>query len=632
MGNGDQAEGPGAFYPGGCLIGISTHIGDETVMATTTAQIQQLYVAYLGRAADKAGLDYWSQQLNAVPATLTLESLRANFVNEQPEYTAAYAGLTRSETVSKIYLQLFGHSADAAGLAYWTTGGGATVNADQLLQAFVNGASAADAKVVANKVLVAEVYTSVAGANYTQADAASVISEVDGSAASVTTALGHLSDGSLGGIATTEGIATLKADAIADAAVLSYEASKVASLKALNDKIVALDKGYDSGLTAIADGSDAGTVAGDSYSEVVVAIANATKLRNEIGGSTAQLQLDAKTASDKLADARQALVDTKPTAVSDINKYNAAVKADAAVTGPTQTKIDTDTAALQGVIGEALSPNAVAFKAASDAYVTAGGAAIADADALFDAITKASPAKLAEIDKAFNTGVFASTYANVKADGVAQAAKDVTVNALKAAQVAIGGANGDYVKASVANDAAVKVVADAQAADALVAEAKAETTAHKAITDVAVETQKAVNALNLSHGHDLDASTPNLVGDDAKADLFYFSAIKGTDDFTITDFNKGDALYIGEGYSLTSGVTTATDGSYVGTNASAKEVFFLQDKTTGVVSAVIETNAVGHAAGGSDTNVAIITLAGVTSLTDVSFANGVITSNHVAVA
>ncbi len=39
-------------------------------MATTSAQVQQLYVAYLGRAADKAGLDYWLGELNATPATI----------------------------------------------------------------------------------------------------------------------------------------------------------------------------------------------------------------------------------------------------------------------------------------------------------------------------------------------------------------------------------------------------------------------------------------------------------------------------------------------------------------------------------------------------------------------------------
>ncbi len=595
-------------------------------MATTTAQVQQLYVAYLGRAADKAGLDYWTNELNATPATLTLEDLRANFVNEQPEYADAYAGLTRSETVSKIYLNLFGRPADAAGLTYWTTGAGASVSADQLLVAFINGAATADAAVVTNKVLVAEVYTSTAGDNYSQADATTIIADVDGTAASITTALGQLSDGSLSGIAIPAGVATLKADAIADAAVTSYEASKVESLKALNDKVVALNATHTAVLTAIADGADAGTVAGDSYSEVVVAIANATALRTNISASsTAQLQLNANTAAATVATERADLVKVSATAVADINAYNAAVTANAALTAPTTAKVDTDTGALQGII-DANTANTDAFDAASAAYVTAGGTAIADADALYAAISTANAATLAKIDTAFNTGVFATTYAAVKADGVAQAAKTAAVTAQTAAEAKVGT---DYVNASVASTAATKLVADAQAADALVAEATAETTAHQALVDAATATQTAVT--DLAFAVDATATTGTLTGVTDKADLFYFANTTHVNDFTIASFDKGDAIYVGEGYTLASNVTTDANGFYVGTNASVKEVFFTQNATTGVVSAVIEGNATGHIAGtGATDNVTVITLSGITSLTDVSYANGVITSSHVA--
>ena len=593
-------------------------------MATTSAQVQQLYVAYLGRAADKAGLDYWMAELNASPAVLTLENLRSNFVNEQPEYADAYAGLTRSETVSKIYLQLFGRSADAAGLEYWTNGAGASVNADQLLTAFVSGASAADAKVIANKVLVAEVYTSTAGANYTQADAASIISEVDGTAASVTTALGHLSDGSLSGIAIPEGVAILKADAVADAAVVSYEASKVASLVALNDKIVALNSdGHTAVLLSVKDGGDVNTTV--DYAEAANAIANATLLRDNISlTSTAQLELDSKVAADAVAVERADLVQNSPTAVADINAYNAAVAANNALTAPAPAKIDTDTAALQGVI----DTNATAFADANTAYVAAGGTAIVDADGLFAAISAANAATLAKIDTAFNTGVFAQTYANVKADGVAQAAKDAAEDKLAAAEVKVGG---DYVSAAEDSAAATKLVADAKAADALVAEAKAETTAHDAVMDVAGDAQDAVNALG--YAVDVTATAAPIAGDNTKADLFHFTNTTHVNDFALSNFNKGDAIYVGEGYTLATGVTTAAgvEGFYNGTNTAIKEVFFTQNATTGVVSAVIEGNAVGHTAGtGVTDNVTVITLTGITSLSDVSFANGVIVSSHVA--
>ena len=118
-------------------------------MAITSQQVQELYIAYLGRGADKAGLDYWLAELNAEPAVLTLENLRANFVNEQPEYQNTYGGLSTAQVVAKIYENLFGREGEAEGLAYWTGEvQSGNVPVDQLLVAFLNGASAADRAVV----------------------------------------------------------------------------------------------------------------------------------------------------------------------------------------------------------------------------------------------------------------------------------------------------------------------------------------------------------------------------------------------------------------------------------------------------------------------------------------------------
>lgn len=604
-------------------------------MAITSAQVQQLYVAYLGRAADKAGLDYWLGELNANPATITLEQVRANFVNEQPEYAAAYGGLNRTETVSKIYLNLFGRPADAAGLAYWTTGGGASVSADQLLVAFINGASATDAKTVANKVLVSEVYTSTAADSYTQADAAEVLADVDSTAGSVTAALDKLSDGTLAGIAIPAGVATIKAQAAAEAAQTAYETSKVASLQALNDKVVALNADYNVPLAAIKDGADANTTI--DYAEAEVAINNATLLRNDIAGganvTTAQIELDAKQAADKVADERAKLVNTQADAVKNIDAYNAAVVADNKLTAPTQAKIDTDTGALQGIIDA--STNAAAFTAASDAYVAAGGSAIADADALYTAISTANAATLAKIDAAFNTGVFTTAYAAVRADGVAQAAKTASLKAVSDAKDKL---SSDYVTASEASVAAAKKLADVKAADALVAEGTAETNAYTAVKDVTKDAQKAVTELTYASNVEdtLDAAT---VTGTAKADLFYFTSTTHTNDFTIGTagtasslFTKGDALYIGEGYTFNSGALSAG-------NNNVKEVFFI--KGDNGVQVVIESTVAGSTntttnattgvvtdtANATDT-AAIITLTGVTDVAQLSFSNGVI--SHVA--
>jgi hypothetical protein len=607
-------------------MSISTHIGDETVMAITSAQIQQLYVAYLGRAADKAGLDYWLNDLNGsttAPATLTLENLRANFVNEQPEYTSAYAGLTRSETVSKIYLQLFGRSADAAGLEYWTNGDGASVNADQLLVAFVNGAGATDAKIVANKVLVAEVYTSSSGANYTADDAKSIIANVDETTGSVTGALTDLA--ALPGIALPANVALVKADVAAAAAVTSYETSKVASLVALNDKVVALNatSGANITLASVKDGNADKIV---DYSEAANAIANTTELRDAISENTTdELSATSITAVERVAEARALLVANDANAVTKINAYNAAVAADAEVAAVDSTAVANSKGSLDGVLS--VGSNQETFDASVASYKTASGsnAVITTGAELYAELVGANAAKLAQLDTAFSTGTFASIYSTLKTLAATDAAKLASEAKVDDTASAVG----SYADRSVEATTAAKVLADAKAADALVAQGEAEFTAHKAVTDSASDANHAVTVTNVSTIHDIHLGAIAADENGTSAELFYFSAIKATDDVIVVNFAKGDALYVGDGLAFNSNVTVDTDGFAVGTNTAAKEIYFTKD-INGVVNVNIETNAVGHTAGtGATDNVAVITLSGITDLSEVSYANGIVTTSHV---
>lgn len=598
-------------------------------MAITSAQVQQLYVAYLGRAADKAGLDYWLNELNGSttkPATLTLENLRANFVNEQPEYQNAYAGLTRSETVSKIYLQLFGHSADAAGLEYWTTGGGASVNADQLLVAFVNGASATDAKIVANKVLVAEVYTSTAGANYAAADAKTVLANVNGTTASVTQALTDLA--ALPGIAVPASVALVKADVAAANALISYETSKVASLVALNDKVVALNATYGATLASVKDGIDINTTV--DYAEAVNAINNTTALRTKISGlSTTDLQTASAAATKTLAADRAELVANDPNAVTKINAFNAAVAADAKVAAVDPAAVSNAQTGLTAIL--ASGTNQTTFNTAVTAYKTDSGstATIVTAADLYAELKGADAAKLAKLDAAFGTGTFSSNYSTLKTLAATDAAKVASTKAVTDATTALSSVHTSTYAADskIAADAA-KILADAQSADTLVAQGKAETDAHKAVFDSAFDAHKAVtDAAATIHDIDLGAITADVGGN--TAELFYFGDIKAADDVSIANFAKGDALFVGEGLTFNSSVTI-TNGLAVGTNTAAKEIYFTKG-ADGFVNVNIETNAVGQTSGAAD-NVAVIKLAGITDLSEVSYANGVVSTTHAYVA
>jgi hypothetical protein len=119
-----------------------------------------------------------------------MEQLRSNLVNEQPEYAEIYGDKTRTELVTKIYTNLFERAPDAAGLEYWVNGDGSTVNADQLIVAFLNAATTDDQAVVENKLEVANHYTAELGGadTFDKAEAATYIADVDGTDASVTSA------------------------------------------------------------------------------------------------------------------------------------------------------------------------------------------------------------------------------------------------------------------------------------------------------------------------------------------------------------------------------------------------------------------------------------------------------------
>lgn len=137
----------------------------------TEAEIQareavaELYIGLFGRATDPDGLDYWVNEL--VTGNLTEEQVRANFVNDQPEWEDGLGALTNEQLVFEMYGYLFEREPDEAGYAYWVneldTG---SVNADQLVFALINGAGLEDRRVLDYKV-EASLYFSD---NYLEAD------------------------------------------------------------------------------------------------------------------------------------------------------------------------------------------------------------------------------------------------------------------------------------------------------------------------------------------------------------------------------------------------------------------------------------------------------------------------------
>ncbi|WP_269603693.1 DUF4214 domain-containing protein [Prochlorococcus marinus] len=124
----------------------------------TSTQLQELYVAYFGRAADPTGLDYWTEK-GISTATFAAD------MYVQAEFKDAYGSLSTESQVNQIYKNLFDREADVAGLTYWTQ----QINlgnlklaeiANDLIWAAQNNAGSADDKTaLANRTNAAVAYT-----------------------------------------------------------------------------------------------------------------------------------------------------------------------------------------------------------------------------------------------------------------------------------------------------------------------------------------------------------------------------------------------------------------------------------------------------------------------------------------
>jgi hypothetical protein len=126
-------------------------------MATAyTDQVQKVYIAYYGRAADPVGLAYWAGKVE----TDGLAGIMANF-GASAEATTLYGSLTSDTAkVNALYQQSFGRDADFAGLMYYAGQLSAgTMTAVTIAQNIFDGASGADATLLANKLVVAKAYT-----------------------------------------------------------------------------------------------------------------------------------------------------------------------------------------------------------------------------------------------------------------------------------------------------------------------------------------------------------------------------------------------------------------------------------------------------------------------------------------
>lgn len=608
------------------------------------AAVQQLYIGYLGRAADKAGLDFWT---NAVATGVsTLESVATGFTLSN-EYKAAFGGLTNDALVEKVYTSVLGRASDTAGKAFWVDAlAKGTVTADKLVATFIGALGAPDQTIINNKTFVAQTYTDTVGANYNGTAGAAVIANVDGTPASVATAVNAITTGTLTGL--VPGVSLINAVAAANADKAAYGVATATTNPTFD---------------GIADQNASGANVKDgvvSSAEATDALALANTNRGTASGS------DTKTVTDNAASTATAAAAAKSLAIA--NGKSAAVSA-----------YDSAVAAQKALIGT--STAAAALTAAQ----TAESAAYASADVAL----KASGATVtyATILAAYNTGLGANGVAKVTADIDTAAELAAIINttpttgtaaggytaeqnltALLAAKAAVktelaklatygqpaidssakvtaltdaattvsttGGAGAgvqDYASKAAAAATAADTLAKVTVADAAVAAAKVVTDKYTAL-DNSIDVAKAALATFAANNSDkvtlTDISGVNTTTQaTAKADVFYFGNTKAVaaNDFAIggtTNFGAGDSIVLGTGYTYNSGALSTG-------NANTLE-FFLVKGATGT-QVVIETEAYGNSSTtvGTDgtvlasPNATVINLVGVTA-DHLSVNNGVI--------
>ena len=135
-----------------------------------STKLQQLYIAYFGRAGAPGGLDYWVSE-----GVSTKEF--AAIMYAQPEFNSVNAGLSTKQQINQIYLNLFNRGALEGGLNYWASeiDSGrlqlASIANDLIYNVYHPDGNLEDRLVMDNKVNAAIEYTSQISASAQTTDA-----------------------------------------------------------------------------------------------------------------------------------------------------------------------------------------------------------------------------------------------------------------------------------------------------------------------------------------------------------------------------------------------------------------------------------------------------------------------------
>jgi len=608
------------------------------------SQVQALYVGYLGRAADQAGLDFWTNAITA--GTSTIESVALGFTLSQ-EYTSKYEGLSNEELAAAIYQNVLGRAADADGLAFWVGELEKGVQTPEtLLAAMINSLGAVDQKVIDNKVYVANAYTAAAGADYKAEAGAKILEGVDGTAASVAKAIGTLPTSTA---TLTEGLEAINA---AETAVANFLKTAGLDIDKDGDTTNTTPGDIDTNLTnALAAANAAGldaryTAGGDAGLNASLV----TLAKSEKAAALATEQKDLsnlqKIYADN-ADLKQAVSVYLSTTAAEVAAQKNAGVAAAGLAGAEAVfeakQVDATIDNTYALVGGAIDPTSggVTYDADNDGGTTAEVSLIS-----WDATKKAFVVASGVVTAGTATGASDAAKALLAdandllaaftADYKAQVALNVAAANQDNSETALGVFDG-YVaandKSSVlttglglaqAIASETQSVADAQkdieALDNALAsldKALALSSEYKALEEKVTAAEKAVTDAGFAL-EVLDAATEAASGD---SDVFLFGA--STVNTTVSSFGlQGeDRIFFGEGFSLVELADDQAVSQNVG-SSSALEIFMQQDGANTVLW--VEKQAFAGSSTTSVSDLVQITLTGVAA-EDISFDNGYLT-------
>ncbi len=165
------------------LSDVLLEIGAATPLSNAdqiTLQVQEMYVAFFGRAAEAEGLQYWARLFDGKPSEATQEVLAAAFGTAR-EYLDTYGNRPTAAMVDTVYQNLFGRAGETAGVQYWSSLlDQGTIRLNNVVKAISEGARgsdlfAYDAKVRVAAAITAEIDTPAESLAYAASNSAALV-------------------------------------------------------------------------------------------------------------------------------------------------------------------------------------------------------------------------------------------------------------------------------------------------------------------------------------------------------------------------------------------------------------------------------------------------------------------------